>query len=110
VRLQATPEGQATNQNFDPAVVRVLETFGRMLSRVPGDAIDADKLTGLLAAEGDPVGAELARDRLSLRGILDQLCADGLLEIVSSDTGAPPERYRLTPLGRARLKEPDEEE
>lgn len=97
-------------QDFDPAVARVLETLGRMWTLAPGDALDADKIMGVLVAEGDPVGAELARNRQRAKGILDQLCADGLLEIVASGAGGPAERYCLTPLGRARLEESDEEE
>jgi len=98
------------SQDFDPAVARVLETFGRTLTRAPSEAIEADTVVGALTAEGDPLGPELAQDEKRARGIFDQLCADRLLEIVPSGTGVPARQYRLTPLGRARLKEPDEEE
>lgn len=48
------------NQEFDPAVELVLETFGRLFGR-SADASDADAVAGVLEEAADPLGAELAR-------------------------------------------------
>ena len=90
------------NQEFDPAVELVLDTFERLPGR-SGDGSGADAIAGVLLEAADPLGAELARDGHRLRVILDQLGVDGLLEIVPSGSGAQTTRYRLTSLGQARL-------
>jgi hypothetical protein len=94
---------------FDPAVAHVLEAFGRVLT--PGGSVGLDRVIGALAGDSLGVGGDLARDPHRTQRILDQLCADGLLEVTAqggSDTSA--RRYGLTRLGWARVQDKDDDD
>ena len=80
---------------FDPAVIEVLEAFGRRLASA--DAVPADEvLAGLPALE---------EDRPRARVILKQLVSEGLLEERSPAGETNTGTYALTRLGRARIEQ-----
>jgi hypothetical protein len=91
---------------FDPAVARVLEAAGRLL-RTPEDApVDAEAVIGALATGEDPEDRALARDPSRVQRALERLDENGLLE---AETAART-RYRLTPLGQARIEGAESED
>jgi len=82
---------------FDPAVVEVLEAFGRRLMAGSSDGVSADDtLAGLPA---------LYQDRSRARVILKQLVSEGLLEERTPAAETTAGTYALTPLGRARIEQ-----
>jgi hypothetical protein len=95
---------------FDPAVAQVLEAFGQLLTRDAGDSVGIDSVIGALAAKGRGVAAELARDPQRAQVILDQLCADGLLDMRGPGGSVTNRRYALTRLGWARVENEDEDD
>ena len=94
---------------FDPAVAQVLEAFGQLLTRDAGDSAGIDSVIGALASKGHGVAAELARDPQRSQAVLDQLCADGLLEITTPGGSINTRRYGLTRLGWARVEDEDDD-
>ena len=89
---------------FDPAVVEVLEAFGRRLAVGSPDAIPADDVLAGLPA--------LQHDRSRARAILEQLVSEGLLEEQTPAAETTAGTYSLTRLGRARIeqrKRPDDD-
>jgi len=81
---------------FDPAVVEVLEAFGRRLAPGSGNAIPAREV--LKATSLEPDGARA-------REILKQLVSEGLL--IESEPGGRETSgtYSLTSLGRSRIEQ-----
>jgi hypothetical protein len=94
---------------FDPAVVQVLGTFRRLLSRPADRSLDVDAVISALLEQDARVGATLSADRPRAAAILERLVADGLLEVVPGGSSATAQ-YRLTALGRARLGRTDAED
>jgi hypothetical protein len=87
---------------FDPAVVEVLEAFGRRFGPGPVQAAPADEvLQGLTS---------LMHDRVRARQILTQLASVGLLEAVEPGDEETLGMYGLTQLGWARSEERNREE
>ena len=89
---------------FDPAVVEVLEAFGRRLAASSSDAISADDILAGLPA--------LEHDRSRARVILKQLVSEGLLDERTPAAETTAGTYSLTRLGRARIeqrKRPDDD-
>ena|SRR5438876_18012 len=91
--------GDPMEPKFDPAVVEVLEAFGRRLSAGSPDAVSADDiLAGMPALEQDGSRA---------RVILKQLVSEGLLEERTPAAETTAGTYSLTRLGRARIEQRD---
>jgi hypothetical protein len=89
---------------FDPAVVKVLQAFGRRLASGSSDAVSADDILAGLPA--------LQQDRSRARVILRQLVSEGLLEKRTPAAETTAGTYSLTRLGRARIeqrKRPDDD-
>ena len=89
---------------FDPAVVEVLEAFGRRLTASSSDAVSADDILAGLPA--------LEHDRSRARVILEQLVSEGLLDERTRAAETTAGTYSLTGLGRARIeqrKRPDDD-
>ncbi|TMK34799.1 MAG: hypothetical protein E6G58_10805 [Actinobacteria bacterium] len=82
---------------FDPAVVEVLEAFGRRLAAGSPDAVPADEILARLPA--------LEQDRSRSRVILKQLVSEGLLEERTPAAETTAGTYALTRLGRARIEQ-----
>jgi hypothetical protein len=81
---------------FDPAVVEVLEAFGRRVASGSGEAVPAQEVLKTTSLE--PAG-------MRAREILRQLVSDGLL--VESEPGGRETSgtYSLTNLGRSRIEQ-----
>jgi hypothetical protein len=81
---------------FDPAVVEVLEAFGRRLASGSAEAVPAEEVLKTTSLEPDGSRA---------REILRQLVSDGLL--VESEPGGRETSgtYSLTSLGRSRIEQ-----
>ncbi|HEX9299156.1 MAG TPA: hypothetical protein VF968_03395 [Actinomycetota bacterium] len=89
---------------FDPAVVEVLEAFGRRLASGSEDAVPADEVLAELSSLED--------DRSRARVILKQLVSAGLLEERTPPGETTAGTYSLTRLAWARIeqrKRPDDD-
>jgi DNA-binding MarR family transcriptional regulator len=95
---------------FDPAAARVLRALGRLPGAREGEPFDADEAIRRLAADGDPLGHELAGDERRATMTFRQLAENGLLERLDDPIAPTAHRYRLTALGRSRLGRTDDEE
>ena len=89
---------------FDPAVVEMLEAFGRRLPAGSSGAVSADDILAGLPA--------LDQDRSRAHVILKQLVTEGLLDERTPPAETTGGAYSLTRLGRARIeqrKRPDDD-
>jgi len=81
---------------FDPAVVEVLEAFGRRLPSVGENAIPAREVLESTSVEPDGARA---------REILRQLVSEGLLVESAPGGRETSGTYSLTSLGRSRIEQ-----
>ena len=86
---------------FDPAVVEVLEAFGRRLPSGSDEAVPAREVLKTTSLEPDGTRA---------REILKQLVSDGLLAESEPGGRETSGTYGLTRLGRARIEQRKQKE
>ncbi len=86
---------------FDPAVVEVLEAFGRRLASGSVDAVPASEVLKTTSLEPDGTRA---------REILKQLVSDGLLAESEPGGRETSGMYSLTRLGRSRIEQRKQKE